>query len=443
MRFLARSLTGLLLLVVTLALLGFAAITIGNAARQSFGPGGPARDAEERVVSANVLMLTPSEITPEMITYGKVEARRTLELRARQVGMVVWVAEDFQNGAEVTEGAALLRLDPVPAEEALALAQADLMEAEAASAEAVAAVELAIEDLAAAEAQAVLQRQALDRQKDLADRGAGSPQAVETAELAVSGAVQSVLSRKQALASAEARVDQTAVAVTRAKIALGEAERMLIETELRAGLSGRIDGVSVVRGTVIGANEGLGRIIDPASLEVALRLSTAQYLQLLDEEGGLRSSEVTVALPGLPEATPLIGRLDRVGAAVGDGQTGRLVYAALDVVAEGLALLKPGDFVEVVIAGAPLSNVALVPATAIGRQGTVLALGPEDRLEEVAVDVLRRQGDDVIIAAAQLAGREIVTERSAFLGEGIRIRPIRPGAEASSTATLPEKPIGG
>jgi hypothetical protein len=55
-------------------------------------------------------------------------------------------------------------------------------------------------------------------------------------------------------------------------------------------------------------------------------------------------------------------------------------------------------------------------------------LGPEDRLEALPVEVLRRQGDAVIIRVGQLAGREVVQERSALLGEGIRIRPIRAGA---------------
>ena len=55
-------------------------------------------------------------------------------------------------------------------------------------------------------------------------------------------------------------------------------------------------------------------------------------------------------------------------------------------------------------------------------------MGPEDRLEVVQTRLLRRQGDDVIVAARPLAGREVVTERSPFLGAGVRIRPIRPGA---------------
>lgn len=430
MRFLARSLTGLFLLALTLGLLGLAAMLVGNALRQSMAPGGPGRPAEERVIAANVITLTPGEITPTLTAFGKVEARRVLDIRSRQGGTVVWVADSFRNGLSVGEGDVLVRLDPAPAQEALALAEAGLTEARAAATEAVAAVAIAVDDLAAAEAQALLRQQALTRQEEIAARGVGSPQAVETAALAASAAEQAVLSRRQALATARARVDQTAVAVTRAEIALAEAGRALAETELRAGLSGRVDGVALVPGALVGANEVLGRILDPAALDVAVRISTAQFGLLLDETGNLRvGGRVEVLLDGITDS-PLPGRLDRVGTSVGEGQTGRLVYVALDADPGLSARVQPGDFVTVSIAEAPLADVALLPATAVGRNGTLLALGADDRLEEIAVDVLRRQGDDVILRVGDLAGREVVRERSAVLGAGIRIRPIRPDAPA-------------
>jgi hypothetical protein len=215
--------------------------------------------------------------------------------------------------------------------------------------------------------------------------------------------------------------------VTRARLVLAEAERTLADSVLYAGIGGKVEGVTVVPGAVVTANEGLGRIIDPASLEVALRLSTAQYSRLLDSAGALLPSPVSIVLPGLGADALFSGRLDRAGAAVGDGQTGRLAFATVDQAAAGAGILKPGDFVEVMIDGASLPDAAVVPATAVGRQGTVLALGPDDRLEEVTIEILGRQGDEVIIAVGPLAGREIVAERSAFLGAGIRIRPIRPG----------------
>lgn len=431
MRFLRRSLIGLLLMAVSLGLLGLAAISIGNAMRASLGEDGPGRPPQERVVAANVTMLTPAPIAPRMTAFGMVEARRTLDLRFKTSGTVVFVADSFRNGLSVKEGDVLVRLDPVPATEALALARAGLTEAQAAADEAAAAVLLAQDDLAAAEAQAALRRQALTRQEDLAARGAGSPQAVETAELAASSADQAVLSRRQALASAKARVDQTAVTVTRAQIALTEAERALAETELRPGLSGRVDGVTLVPGAVVTANEAAGRIIDPLALDVAVRLSTAQFGTLLGADGSLQGGSVAIK-PGGAEAR-LTGTLDRVGAAVGDGQTGRLIYVAVDPAPGVETLLQPGDFVTVSIDEAALPGAAILPATAVGPNSTLLALGREDRLEEVPVNVLRRQGDDVIIAVGPLAGREVVTERSAFLGDGIRIRPIRPEAAVTLT----------
>ncbi len=437
MRFFGRSLTGLFLLAVTLALLGLAVGVVATAVSDRGAEGGSGRPETERVVAANVITLTPGEVTPVMTAYGEVQSRRTLDLRVRQAGTVVWVSDNFRNGASVAAGEVILRLDPVAATEALALARANADEAAANATEAKAAVLLAEDDLAAAETQAVLRRQSLTRQQDIAARGAGSPQAVETAELAVSAADQAVLSRRQSLASARAGVDQTEVAVTRSEIAVTEAQRALAETELRAAFSGLIDGVTIGTGALVGANEVLGRIIDPAALDVAMRLSTAQFVLLLASDGGLARGRVSVTLAaGITELTAA-GHLDRVGASVGEGQTGRLVYVALDV-APGL---RPGDFVTVRVEEGPLTDTSLVAATALGRNGTVLAVGPEDRLEEVPVEVLRRQGDDVILRVGALAGREIVSERSVLLGAGIRVRPVRAVAAtpAADMITLSEK----
>jgi multidrug efflux pump subunit AcrA (membrane-fusion protein) len=127
------------------------------------------------------------------------------------------------------------------------------------------------------------------------------------------------------------------------------------------------------------------------------------------------------------------GRITRAGALVGAGQTGRLVYAALDA---GVAF-RPGDFVTVRVTEPALRGVALLPGAAVATRGTgggaVLVLGSDDRLEEVPVTVLRRQGDDVVIAAGPLAGREVVAERTPLLGPGVRVRPLRvaPGTAAA------------
>jgi hypothetical protein len=83
---------------------------------------------------------------------------------------------------------------------------------------------------------------------------------------------------------------------------------------------------------------------------------------------------------------------------------------------------------------APLEGVAVLPAAAVDPSGRVLVVGEEERLAEASVELLRRQGNDVIVRAVDLYGREIVAERSPLLGAGIRVRPVRPEAQGAAPA---------
>lgn len=433
MRFFGRAMSGLFLAAVTLAILGLAVWVIVAAVQERMAGGGPPRPAEERVVSANVVTVEAARIVPVLTAYGEVRAVRTLELRAPVGGRVAELSPDFADGAMVEAGAVLLRLDPAEAEAARDLAAAALMEAEAGQREADRALLLARDDLAQAEAQLALRRAAVQRQQDIAARGAGSAAAVETAELAAAQAEQALLGSRSALAQAEAAVDQAAIAVTRARIGLTEAERVLGDTVVRAAFGGRLDGVApVVVGGQVNANEVLGRVIDPSALEVRFRLSTAQFARLLDAEGAVIPAPVSVRLEVAGAEIAATGRVLRAGASGAEAGGGRVVHASLDAAAG----LRPGDFVTVAVEEPALDAVADLPATAVDATGRVLAVGAEDRLEEVAVEVLRRQGDRVIVSPGALVGREVVAERSPLLGAGIKVRPVRAGEAQEARAEV-------
>lgn len=127
------------------------------------------------------------------------------------------------------------------------------------------------------------------------------------------------------------------------------------------------------------------------------------------------------------------GRLSRAGAAVGDGQTGRLLFATLTE-APGF---RPGDFVTVKIVEPALDRVARLPSSALNAANEVLVLAEEDRLDVVQVNLVRRQGDDVLVRARGLDGREVVAERTPLLGAGIKVRPLREDGQATAP-TEPE-----
>ena len=431
MHFLRRSLTGLILMSLTLGLLAYAGhlVSASVEARMERTPGGGTRD--EREFAVKVALATPQTIAPTLTAYGEVQSRRTLQLRAEASGTVISLAEDFEEGGQVEAGQVLLRIDPADATAARDRAQSDLMDARAEAREAERALTLAEDELSAARDQAALQERALQRQRDLEARGVGTAAAVETAELTAAAARGAVLTRRQAVLGAEARVDQAETAIARARIALAEAERRLAETEITAAFSGALSEVSVDEGALVTNGEQLGILIDRGALEVGFRVSTAQFARLLDADGRLRRAPITAVLEASGARLTAPGTITRASAAVGEGQTGRRVFARLDA-AQGL---QPGDFVTVEVAEPALESVVRLPASALGTDGAVLALGADDRLEPIAVTLLRRQGDDVLIRAAEgapvLAGRQIVVQRTPLLGAGVKVRALgdRSGAD--------------
>lgn len=432
MRFLRRSLTGLFLLSLTLGLLAYAGVQVRDALQDRLAQEPRSFPQRERVFAVNVAPVVFETITPELTAFGQIESRRTLEIRAAAGGRVVEIAPEFVEGGTVTKGQELLRVDPTDAEAVLLRMQSDIVDAEAEQREAERALVLAKDELVAAEEQATLRERAFQRQRDLQERGVGTAAAVEVAELAAAQARQAVLSRRQAVAQAEARIDQSTTRLSRALIAEAEAQRRLDDTLITADFTGTLSDVSVVQGRLISSNEQLARLIDPDALEVAFRVSTQQFARLLNEAGQLQDADVTVVLDVFGTNLTAEGQLSRAGAAVGDGQTGRLLFATLDS-APGF---RPGDFVTVRIEEPPLDQVARLPASALNAANEVLVLADDDRLEEVPVTLVRRQGDDVLVRARGLEGREVVAERTPLLGAGIKVRPLR----TDTQSVEPEQP---
>ncbi|MEM1373552.1 MAG: HlyD family efflux transporter periplasmic adaptor subunit [Pseudomonadota bacterium] len=433
MRFLRRSLTGLFLLSVTIGLIAFGAIQIRDAARSLAEDDGRSFPARERSFAVNVVAFEPGEVVPVLGAFGEIRSRRSLDLRSEVSGSVMMLSDAFVDGGRVSRGDVLMQIDTSNAESALALAQAELREAEAEVLEAERALTLSRDELAGAEATALLQERALARQRDLVDRGVGTEAAVEAAELSTNSARQTVLSRRGALQQAEQRVTTTQARVERARINLSEAERALTNTTLTAAFDGVLSDVTIVEGGLVGQNEKVATLVDDAALEVAVRVSTEQYSRLIDDTGALRPADVTVTLDVFGADIVAEGSLSRVSASVGEGLTGRLLFVSL----RSAPGFRPGDFVAVAIEEPAVGGVARLPASALSSENRVLVLNEENRLREVDVQLVRRQGDDVLVRARGLMGERVVAERSPLLGAGILVTPIAPEGATAQMAAAP------
>jgi RND family efflux transporter MFP subunit len=432
MRFLRHSLTGLFLVSLTLGLLVYAGQLIYGAVQERMASDPGVSERRERVFAVNLVAADAQTITPVLTAYGEVQSLRTLEIRAKTSGTLVELSDDFEEGGMVEKGQLLAQIDPSNARSALNLAESDLMDARAEVRDAERALEIARYELEASREQAALRARAYQRQLDLKERGVGTAAAVETSELAATQARQAELASRQALANAEARVDQARTRLSRAKIARADAQRRLDDTTITAEFSGTLDTVNAVAGGFVSLNERLANLIDADSLEVAFRVSTAQYARLLNKEGDLLHAPVSVALATQGLALRASGRITRDSGAVEEGQTGRMIFAKLDRAAG----LKPGDLVTVEIEEPAIADAIRLPATALGPEGNVLVLASENRLESLPVTLLRRQGDDILVRAEALSGREVVAQRSPLLGAGIKVRPLREQSEADTSGLM-------
>jgi len=157
---------------------------------------------------------------------------------------------------------------------------------------------------------------------------------------------------------------------------------------------------------------------------VAFRVSTAQYARLLGDNGLVTQAPVTATLEVSGVDLRASGVINRASAGAGEMQTGRLIFARLDT-ARGF---KPGDFVTVTVQEPPLENVVRLPASAVDGNDTVLVLTEDSRLESLTVQVMHREGDDVLVRSPDIAGRDVVESRSPLLGAGISVRALRPEA---------------
>ena len=439
MKFVIRALTGLVWFSITMGMIGYGGWRLYTAAQDN-GSRRPAQ-ARERSFSVEVARLESSVVTPVITAYGQVRAWRMLEVRAAGKGPIVELSRNFRDGALVAKDELLFRIDPVEYQRRVGDAKAALAQARADAADARAGLELASAETLSAREQFELKISELQRSTRLKAEGFVARTALDTAKHAVAAAEQSLHSRRKAELTARTRIQSSALAVERAQISLADVEKALGDAQYRAPFSGALTNVVVTLGKRVSQNEMLGVLIDPASLEVSFRVNDEEFGRLLDagRDGALKPLPLKITLDLGARSVEVEGRLERAAAVTDLAKGGRVLFATISP--QSGNMLRPGDFVSVAISEEPLSNVAAIPASAATDDGRIFVLSEGDRLLEVKTRVVRRQGNEIILADAPI-GREFVKARQAFLAAGVQVRPRRVGApalEAPATLALSDK----
>ncbi len=323
----------------------------------------PRHDSLPVIPLVDVMTVEPGPVAVTVHSRGIVAARMDIELVTEVSGRVTWVAPEFVEGGSVSQGATLLRIDPIDYEVALSVAQA-----------AVASAKLSL-----AEVQVVLKRAAIEE------------------------------------AEAQVRAAQDR---------LRQAQADLANTAIVAPFDAIIDIKRADLGQYVQAGSPLMRLLGTESVEVRLPLLASdvpfiRYGQSAD--GSWPQATFTARFGDIERSWP--ARLVRLEQRV-DEQT-RVFYlvAAVDAPYDESRHpwpLSVGLFVEADIQGVTIPLATVLPRSALHDGDSVYIL-EQGNMRKRPVTVLRREQGSVIVGAGLASGDQVILSRLDLMVDGMPV----------------------
>ena len=422
MNFLLRSFLGLIILSITLGFLIFGSFVLIEALKKRSEKSDNRRFQKERVFAVNVETLNKQIASPKILSYGEIYSKRMFEIRPLVSGRLDYVSEKFVEGGYVKSGDILFRLNQKDYLNELEIAEIDLEDTKAQLSEAISKLDYANLEFEVSESQLNLRKNSLDRQTQLAESGLITSSQLENTQLAYSSSKQQFLNKQNLVKSSKNAIDKLKIQLKRRSISIDKAKRNLDETEIKAPFDGIIASVNILPGSVINKNEKLGTLLDPNSLEVMFNLSANEFARVIDKDGKLLNLDITAYLKLSNNDIPFSGKIERINPEIMNIGSGRKLFASI-ILGENKTL-RPGDFVVLEIKEPSLKNITVLPSSAVTIDGKIFILEEDNRLKEIEVTILRRQGNEVIVSDAPTE-KEYVMQRSPQLGNGLKIKPLR------------------
>jgi membrane fusion protein (multidrug efflux system) len=334
---------------------------------------------------------TESEVPLEVELPGRTAAYRIAQVRPQVSGVIE--KRLFEEGAMVTAGQPLYRID------------ASLYRA---------AANQAAANLTSAEASAEAAKTKADRYKPLAENKAVALQDYTDAAASARTAAAAVLQNKAMLETARINLRYTTVP---------------------APLTGRISRSAVTDGALVTANQtdplASISVLDPIYVDIQQNAADIMKLRQALASGGAQAKEPEVTLK-LDDGTdyPLPGKLEFSEVSV-DATTGTVTLRAR--FPNPRSLLLPGLFVRARLSQAVQSKVVLVPQGALSRnargEATVFLVSPDSKAIARPVIAQRTMGDAWVVTSGLKAGDKVITQGLGLLRPGGAVKAMPESAK--------------
>ena len=325
---------------------------------------------------------------------GLVVPRAEITLSAQVSGEVVAMHPDLRTGGQFRDGDLLLQIDP-------RLFEANLQEARAS-------------------------RQALQSNLDLLERQLTRAQSLQKGGFVDENSVDDLTSRR----------DQARANLSRQDAIILSRQLDLEHTRLTAPFDGYVLSENVDVGDIVAPGRELARFYASANAEivVSLNVDDTGFIPDLWTDRSIRNATVQAEFGGQLFTWP--AQVDRVEA--GLDRTTRTVDVVVTVAdpsqpgtpvnpaASGMTLAPPpllvGMYTRVTIEGMTLPGHFLLPVSAV-HDGSIRILEGESRLRLAPVQVLRQEGNDLVLLAPELPeGTRIITSDIALVTDGMQVR---------------------
>ena len=367
------------------------------------GPAGAGRVAPAAPV--RVAKVARQSLPYEIQAIGNVEAYSSVAVKSRVEGQMLKV--HISDGQDVLEGQLLFELDPIPFQEEVRLAEANI-------ARDIAAEKQAEANVARDIAQAKTARAQSERYQALLKQGIAAKEQVDQMMSAAEAAEASLTANRAAIESARAakKADEARLA---------QAQRDLSYSKVVAPISGRAGFINVKEGNLVREN-------DANPLVSILRVQPI-YVSFAVPEQELREIRHYIAAGKLPveahppegQQAPAVGLLDSFDNTV-DATTGTIRMKAV-FPNDGLRLW-PGQFVNVSLRLRVDKQVLVAPSSAVqnGPEGTFTWLvKPDGTVEPRKIEVTRTQSEQAVVASGLAEGDTVVTEGQLRLTQGAKV----------------------
>ncbi|OUR62637.1 efflux transporter periplasmic adaptor subunit [Colwellia sp. 39_35_sub15_T18] len=339
------------------------------------------KEAVDTTPMVAVKKIVVAPMTLHVDSYGVVKPKYETMLVAQVNGEIVELNDIFVRGGLVKKGQLLARIDPNDYHAALIDAQANMASARS-----------ALE-------QEVAQGKVAEREwKQITD---SSP-----TELSL---------RKPQLAQELARVKAAQASVLRA-------ERNLQRTEIRAPYDAIIESRMIGLGSFVSTGTQLGKLLGTAVAEIRLPVADNQ-LQFLNNQGEQANVSLNGAYAGrtvqwqanIARSEGVIDAKSRMSYLVAEIQDPYQISSKSDSVP-----LRFGTYVNAEIIGQQLANASMIPRYLVVND-TVAILNGESKLNYAAIEIVRQQGANVIVASGLLDGDQLIISALDYPVNGMKL----------------------